>query len=776
MGTNIDSFPRKILSCLRVSTAVFASFVVFMSSSTGATKSSFDFSRKGRSTPLKITANGVNQIQQGYNFKVWLANDLVMGKSAFNNQKAPPDYCSVGIGCEYPIGSCIEHLFGAGPWIGGLINGVRRVTEAYNGDMSDSETLPDSDYSTRNQFWVTSVSDSLYDPNRQGYYKYSMNRRGYDDDGDGIIDEDELDGLDNDHDWVKAADDIGADGIPDSLEVGCKGVYNAVTNPDPAGDDYDPASYDSCNPNYNNTFPLKNNKDKYSEKNGIPDHGEPHVDEDYGAVSDHDVYVASTDTSLNSHEPKRHHKMGIKIFQKSYAWDRKDAGAVLPIEYYFVNIGNNTIKDVFVAFFADMDIGPVDIPNYYQSNYAAYLPDVRTGYIYNAVDRGSTPLGVTILGAPGPFSEMELRWQWFDFTYRISPGTDDSVLYLWLDGEKGSIWADPPITNPSDVRFLLSMGPIATMNPGDTLKMAVALVSGNCVDQCSGSLKDNASKALTLWNRGLRFPIIPPSPRLKITEGFRKAHIEWGPHLGGPNPTAVWDDVNLTAQMFGDTNWRRIHPPAGHSTGGRIFEGFRLYRSEYPSGELSTFSLVRQYDVKGDGFEYNYGLDSIYDDPYLQVGKTYWYAVTSFSIPDMSIIEVPDSTGGIRLDTLFGEEHESSILDNRTKVVATRQFGLNNTPRAFKLYPPFPNPFNPSTTIAYDLPEEADVNVSIYNIAGDLVCTVFNGRKEAGSYEITWNGNNDYGLSVSNGVYLCRIIASTGTATFSQSAKLLYSK
>jgi hypothetical protein len=342
-----------------------------------------------------------------------------MGRSAFDGQQVPPVNCSVGIGCEYPVGSCFEHLYGAGPMIGGLIDGKRFVTEAYNTDKGDSETAPDPGDSSRNHFWITSVSNPQLDIGSGGYYKFPMNRRGFDDDGDGKIDEDELDGLNNDHDWIPATDDIGVDGIPDSLEVGCKGVYNAVTNPDPAGDNYDPTSYESCRPNPNGSFHLKNNKDLYTENNGIPDHGEPHVDEDYGAVSDHDVYVSSTDTASTGN-PERHHKMGIKIFQKSYAWDREDLKGILPMEYYFINIGQNIIKDVFIAFVADMDIGQVGTPDYYLHNYAKYLWNVRTAYTQYDKDSGSTPLGVTVLAAPKPFSAQKLIWQWFDMSSRPS--------------------------------------------------------------------------------------------------------------------------------------------------------------------------------------------------------------------------------------------------------------------------------------------------------------------------------------------------------------------
>ena len=64
----------------------------------------------------------------------------------------------------------------------------------------------------------------------------------------------------------------------------------------------------------------------------------------------------------------------------------------------------------------------------------------------------------------------------------------------------------------------------------------------------------------------------------------------------------------------------------------------------------------------------------------------------------------------------------------------------------------FPNPFNPSTTIRYSLPEQTDVRIEIYNILGQCVATVFNGNKQAGYHTITWQAD-DY----PSGVYFARL-------------------
>lgn len=65
----------------------------------------------------------------------------------------------------------------------------------------------------------------------------------------------------------------------------------------------------------------------------------------------------------------------------------------------------------------------------------------------------------------------------------------------------------------------------------------------------------------------------------------------------------------------------------------------------------------------------------------------------------------------------------------------------------------FPNPFNPSTTITFDMKQKGIVTLRVYDVAGRLVRTLFNGVKDAGSHSIPWDGMNDQGTPVASGIY-----------------------
>ena len=80
-------------------------------------------------------------------------------------------------------------------------------------------------------------------------------------------------------------------------------------------------------------------------------------------------------------------------------------------------------------------------------------------------------------------------------------------------------------------------------------------------------------------------------------------------------------------------------------------------------------------------------------------------------------------------------------------------------PKDYKLYNNFPNPFNPSTKIAFELPKASHVKLVIYDVVGREVAQIADGDYPAGYSELTWNGMNMNGQQVSSGVYFYRISA-----------------
>ena len=83
----------------------------------------------------------------------------------------------------------------------------------------------------------------------------------------------------------------------------------------------------------------------------------------------------------------------------------------------------------------------------------------------------------------------------------------------------------------------------------------------------------------------------------------------------------------------------------------------------------------------------------------------------------------------------------------------------NQIPEVYALHQNYPNPFNPVTNLSYDLPENAMVNITIYDMMGRIVSTLVNENQSAGYKTLRWNATNNTGQPVSAGVYIYTIQA-----------------
>ena len=156
---------------------------------------------------------------------------------------------------------------------------------------------------------------------------------------------------------------------------------------------------------------------------------------------------------------------------------------------------------------------------------------------------------------------------------------------------------------------------------------------------------------------------------------------------------------------------------------------------DFPANQ-TTYGLVR------DG---NWGQASI---PVEDI-RGEWIDLRMLSY-EFVILEVNGASCEFGLDDIYWDGGETtSIIED--------EFGEN--PTKFNLQNSFPNPFNPVTTLRYDLPEDALVNITIYDMVGRVVKTLMNDQQTAGYKSIQWNATNDAGSPVSAGIYLYMIQA-----------------
>jgi Tol biopolymer transport system component len=99
------------------------------------------------------------------------------------------------------------------------------------------------------------------------------------------------------------------------------------------------------------------------------------------------------------------------------------------------------------------------------------------------------------------------------------------------------------------------------------------------------------------------------------------------------------------------------------------------------------------------------------------------------------------------------------VIETPSVAVTLREAAV---PTAFALHAARPNPFNPSTQIAYEVPAQAHITLIVYNLLGQEVARLVDGVKSPGRYEVTWDGRNAQGVGVASGVYVYRMTSSTG--------------
>ena len=123
-------------------------------------------------------------------------------------------------------------------------------------------------------------------------------------------------------------------------------------------------------------------------------------------------------------------------------------------------------------------------------------------------------------------------------------------------------------------------------------------------------------------------------------------------------------------------------------------------------------------------------------------------------LPRVTVQFFVEATDGT--DTVKVTGDDRVVFVNRYEYLSTVSEGI---PLEFALHENYPNPFNPTTTLRFDLPDISDVTLTIYNMLGQRVRTFNMNDTPAGYHSIKWNATNDYGDPVGAGVYLYQLRA-----------------
>jgi hypothetical protein len=146
-----------------------------------------------------------------------------------------------------------------------------------------------------------------------------------------------------------------------------------------------------------------------------------------------------------------------------------------------------------------------------------------------------------------------------------------------------------------------------------------------------------------------------------------------------------------------------------------------------------------------------------------QTNAVYRYDTTYANEPEL-VADGYNGPADIYINRLSNLLCVPDFYNDTIKFIPISPSSIKNepVPTDFELGQNYPNPFNQSTAIGFALCSESHVTMDIFNIAGQLVRILVDDYKSAGTYRLIWDGKDDYGQTVSTGMYLYRLQTNSG--------------
>ena len=227
---------------------------------------------------------------------------------------------------------------------------------------------------------------------------------------------------------------------------------------------------------------------------------------------------------------------------------------------------------------------------------------------------------------------------------------------------------------------------------------------------------------------------------------------EWGPSTADNGTPGAQNSI------FNGTAWNS--PPTAFEWVSSALDTIYFVQSNLD--EIYTLQWTASTDAGGDSINYIvyakigvYPAQAIYDTSSISVPITYR------EILEGVFEELSGNSATIKLTVYAHDGTDSTKVTGDDRVLYVNRYYLSTqvegVPVKFALHENYPNPFNPTTTLRFDLPEVSNLTLTIYNMLGQKVRTFNYQNTSAGYHSVKWNATNDYGNPVGAGVYLYQL-------------------
>jgi hypothetical protein len=408
--------------------------------------------------------------------------------------------------------------------------------------------------------------------------------------------------------------------------------------------------------------------------------------------------------------------MYLHIREESYQFAHPDFDDFAGFTFWIRHAGPDPIHNAYISVFVDGDVGHRDVINYWEDDAAAYQADIPVNhgvhgnqpydfaYWYDVDgDAGQAPgyAGIVILDHPTDPTGVAAPAQVGASSFAVFSGsqsyedggdpTNDFERYELMSS--GVIEGVPAV--PRDHRVLVTVGPFATIAPGETVKFSFALVV---------------------------------TPRADFTHVLRAAEAHHG----------QWFD--LDGNPFTGVDGREHQ------------ENWYLPSTPVPV-------MITSFDARAvrDGVSLTWELWS--DEPIERIdilrgpkAGALLPLVSSLAADQRAYI---DATAEPRASY----EYQLVVHELDGGMMVSQRAGASVPAAALALHAISPNPFASETSVSFSVPTRATVDIGVYDVTGRRVATIVAGEKSAGDHSVRWSGIGDNGNRVSAGVYFCRFQA-----------------
>ena len=502
------------------------------------------------------------------------------------------------------------------------------------------------------------------------------------------------------------------------------------------------------------------------------------IDEDFAAISDQMLSRLYSDFEPAATQIyPEHNPLNIVVRERSYQWENDDYDDFVGIDYEITNTGNTLLEDVYVGVFYDGDVGNRDDTNYYENDVAAFRRatmctehgSVKLDYGYMADELIGSGFAVLLLDHPtDPYGESApTTVHWSSFAGFSGAASYEDGGDPTNDFERYELMSSQTIerdgTVPRDYRILLSAGPFESLAPGATIKFSVALVAFPLEDAT------NIRNAAIAY-RG-RWLDADGNPNTGV-EGRETRVIGPGEFVidrcrpGYDQPVSIGRDEELWINWDCEQEDQYTHlcgynDPELYATGvnGKEYQAHWVL----PHDDTTPVAIQR-FDANHDGSAVKLSWE-IWADEDIE-GYELLRATGSGPLGPLADA-IPAGTHAYRDEHVApGTRYDYQLIARGASGwTAVSQRVRVDVPRVALALSNTPNPFTSVTTMAFTLPERADVKLAVYDVAGRRVATVFDGERNAGDHEVEWNGRSDDGQLVGSGVYFLRVQAGKQSLT-----------